>query len=149
MENEIESLKKSIWKEISNVLNPRFDIGEFSNEFLHNEDIPRIRMKHLEAELGKLAHNAYIATKVTFTVEIERLADHFGVDPRPVMETVWRDRRVMNSAHLTPRLGGFAGKCVPKDTAALARLDPDPESLLHSLSKRGSDEIYSERMKEQ
>ena len=42
MENEIESLKKSIWKEISNVLNPRFDIGEFSNEFLHNEDIPRI-----------------------------------------------------------------------------------------------------------
>ena len=42
MENEIESLKKSIWKEISNVLNPRFDIGEFSNELLHNEDIPRI-----------------------------------------------------------------------------------------------------------
>ena len=42
MDNEIESLKKSIWKEISNVLNPRFDIGEFSNEFLHNEDIPRI-----------------------------------------------------------------------------------------------------------
>ena len=38
MDNEIESLKKSIWKEISNVLNPRFDIGEFSNEFLHNED---------------------------------------------------------------------------------------------------------------
>lgn len=114
-----------------------------------NEDIPRIRMKHLEAELGKLAHNAYIATKVTFTVEIERLADHFGVDPRPVMETVWRDRRVMNPDHLTPRLGGFAGKCVPKDTAALAKLDPDPESLLHSLSKRGSDEIYCERMKEQ
>ena len=100
-----------------------------------SEDIPRIRMKHLEARLGKLAHNAYIATKrFTFTVEIERLADHFGVDPRPVMETVWRDRQVMNSTHLTPRLGGFAGKCVPKDTAALN--DPDPESLLHSLSKR-------------
>ena len=112
-----------------------------------DEDIPRIRMLHLEAELGKLAHNAYIATKVTFTVEIERLADLLGVDPEPVMETVWRDRRVMNPAHLTPRLGGFAGKCVPKDTAALARLDPDSESLLHSLSKRGSDKMYRERMK--
>ena len=112
-----------------------------------DEDIPRIRMLHLEAELGKLAHNAYIATKVSFTVEIERLADLLGVDPEPVMETVWRDRRVMNPAHLTPRLGGFAGKCVPKDTAALARLDPDSESLLHSLSKRGSDEMYRKRMK--
>jgi|GEM_PF-706258 len=113
-----------------------------------DEDIPKIRMQHLEAELGKLAHNAYIATKVTFTVEIERLADLFGVDPGPVMETVWRDRRVMNPAHLTPRLGGFAGKCVPKDTAALANLDSDSESLLHSLSKRGSDEVYRERMKD-
>jgi UDPglucose 6-dehydrogenase len=113
-----------------------------------DEDIPKIRMKHLEAELGKLAHNAYIATKVTFTVEIERLADLFGVDPGPVMETVWRDRRVMNPAHLTPRLGGFAGKCVPKDTAALAKVDSDPESLLHLLSKRGSDKVYHERMKD-
>ena len=113
-----------------------------------DESIPRIRMKHLEAELGKLAHNAYIAAKVTFTVEIERIADLFGVDSEPIMETVWRDRRVMNPAHLTPRLGGFTGKCVPKDTAALANLDPDKESLLHMLSKRGSDEVYRKRMKD-
>ena len=111
-----------------------------------DESVPRIRMKHLEAELGKLAHNAYIATKVTFTMEIERIADLFGVDPGPIMETVWRDRRVMNPAHLTPRLGGFAGKCVPKDTAALANLDPDKESLLHMLPKRGSDDVYRKRM---
>lgn len=111
------------------------------------EEVPRIRMEHLEAELGKLAHNAYIATKVTFTVEIERLAHHFGVDPDPVMETVWRDRRVNNPAHLTPKKGGFAGKCVPKDTAALAQLDPDGESILHMLSRRGSEEAHRERMK--
>ena len=110
------------------------------------EEVPRVRMEHLEAELGKLAHNTYIATKVTFTVEIERLAHHFGVDPVPVMETVWRDRRVNNPAHLTPMKGGFAGKCVPKDTAALAQLDPDTESILHMLSKRGSDEAHRERM---
>lgn len=64
------------------------------------------------------------------------------------METVWRDRRVMNPAHLTPRLGGFTGKCVPKDTAALANLDSDKESLLHMLPKRGSDEVYRKRMKD-
>ncbi len=110
------------------------------------EEVPRIRMEHLEAELGKLAHNAYIATKVTFTVEIERLANQLGADPGPVMETVWRDRRVNNPAHLTPKKGGFAGKCVPKDTAALAQLDLDKESILHMLSKRGSDEAHRERM---
>lgn len=108
-------------------------------------DVPRLRMSHLEAELGKLAHNAYIATKVTFTVEIERLAKTFGADPIPIMETVWRDRRVLNPAHLTPNKGGFAGKCVPKDTAALAQLDPDPDSLLHHLLPRGSDEAHRER----
>ena len=85
--------------------------------------VPRMPMKYMEAEIGKLAHNAYIATKVTFTCEIERLCLLHDVDPHPVMETVWRDRRVLNSAHLTPGLGGFDGKCVPKDTEALVSID--------------------------
>jgi len=102
-----------------------------------SKDIPRIRMTHLEAELGKLAHNAYIATKVTFTCEIERIATEYGVNPYPIMETVWTDRRVANPAHLTPGLGGFDGKCVPKDTAALAFVDNDPNSLLKILKDRG------------
>jgi UDPglucose 6-dehydrogenase len=85
--------------------------------------VPRMPMKHMEAEIGKLAHNAYIATKVTFTCEMERLCLLHDVDPHPVMETVWRDRRVLNPAHLTPGLGGFDGKCVPKDTEALASID--------------------------
>ena len=102
------------------------------------KDTPRIRMKHLEAELGKLAHNAYIATKVTFTCEIERICHSKGANPIPVMETVWTDRRVSNPAHLTPGLGGFDGKCVPKDTLALATADKDPDSLLKILHSRGS-----------
>lgn len=107
--------------------------------------IPRLRMEHLEAELGKLAHNAYIATKVTFTCEIERIATEFGVDPYPVMESVWTDRRVRNSAHLTPGLGGFGGKCVPKDTAALSSVDKDPDSILRILEERGSKKAVERR----
>ena len=109
------------------------------------DSIPRLRMNHLEAELGKLAHNAYIATKVTFTCEIERIAKEFGVDPYPVMESVWTDRRVRNSAHLTPGLGGFDGKCVPKDTAALSSVDSDPNSILKILEDRGSKEAVDLR----
>ena len=106
-------------------------------EWVH-EGIPRIRMSHMEAELGKLAHNAYIATKVTFTCEVERLSIDHGADPLKVMETVWTDRRVSNPSHLTPGLGGFDGKCVPKDTSALAAVDKDPGSLLKILHSRGS-----------
>ena len=106
------------------------------------EDIPRMKMSFLEAEIGKLAHNAYIATKVTFTCEVERICNSIGANSANVMEVVWRDRRVGNSAHLTPGLGGFSGKCVPKDTSALATIDKDQSSLLHQLIERGShDEI--------
>lgn len=109
-------------------------------------NVPRIPMSNIDAELGKLAHNAFIATKVTFTCEIERISKHFGANPELVMETVWRDRRIRNPSHLTPNLGGYGGKCVPKDTASLASIDPDPESLLHHLKQRGSAESHKSRM---
>jgi UDPglucose 6-dehydrogenase len=105
-----------------------------------DSDVPRMAMKHKEAEIGKLAHNAYIATKVTFTCEIERLCLLHDVNPHPVMETVWRDRRVLNQAHLTPGLGGFDGKCVPKDTEALASIDDRDGGLLQHVLKIGTKE---------
>lgn len=111
-------------------------------------EIPRIRMKHIEAELGKLAHNAYIATKVTFTCEMERICLSLGANPHLVMETVWSDRRIQNAAHLTPGLGGFAGKCVPKDTSALAKVDSDPHSLLKTLEERGGYDNVAKRLAE-
>ncbi len=109
-------------------------------------DIPRIKMSHLEAEFGKLAHNTYIATKVTFTCEIERICTINSIDASKVMEVVWRDRRVNNPAHLTPYLGGFGGKCVPKDTLALAMEDPDLNSILHKLYERGEFSVVKERL---
>lgn len=110
------------------------------------DTVPRIRMSNLEAEFGKLAHNAYIATKVTFTCEIERLCTINAIDAEKVMQVVWSDRRVNNPAHLTPYLGGFSGKCVPKDTKALASIDPDLASLLHSLHERGGAENVRKRL---
>jgi len=109
-------------------------------------ETPRIKMSHLEAEFGKLAHNAYIATKVTFTCEIERLCKINSIDAKKVMEVVWRDRRVNNPAHLTPYLGGYRGKCVPKDTRALANEDPDSNSILHKIHERGEFERVKERL---
>ena len=109
------------------------------------KSIPRLAMTCLEAEIGKLAHNSYIATKVTFTCEVERLCRTFDADPQPVMEVVWRDRRVLNPAHLTPGLGGFDGKCIPKDTRALQSLDVDTP-LLDTVCETGSNTAVRKKM---
>ena len=104
-----------------------------------DDSVPRLVMSFEEAELGKLAHNAYIATKVTFTCEIERICGDLDVEARPVMEVVWSDRRVGSSAHLVPGLGGFSGRCVPKDTRELRANDgaPDSASLLQFVLDHG------------
>ncbi len=81
--------------------------------------IPRIKMDWKSAEIGKLAHNAYIAVKVSFTNEIESISRTHGAEPMDVMRVVWTDRRIGSSDHLTPGLGGYGGKCVPKDTLEL------------------------------
>lgn len=78
-----------------------------------------IKMDFKSAEVGKLAHNSLIATKVSFTNEMENICRAVGADPMDVMKTVWTDRRVQCSAHLTPRLGPYGGKCVVKDTNEL------------------------------
>lgn len=71
------------------------------------------------AEVGKLAHNAFIATKVSFTNEIERIASDLGAKPEVVMDIVAADRRVASKEHLRPFRGPYGGKCVPKDTSEL------------------------------
>jgi UDPglucose 6-dehydrogenase len=83
------------------------------------ENAPRLLMTFREAELGKLAHNAYIATKVSFTNEIERTCEANGASAAQVMRVVTADRRVQSEEHLRPGLGPYGGSCVPKDTREL------------------------------
>lgn len=78
-----------------------------------------LRMDHRSAEIGKLAHNAFIATKVSFTNEIETICYENNGTPESVMSVIWADRRVCSNAHLRPGLGSYDGKCVPKDTNEL------------------------------
>lgn len=84
-----------------------------------NSRVPVLHMSHISAEIGKLAHNAYIATKVSFTNEMEKICSESGADVFDVMSTIWADRRVHSQEHLTPYLGPYMGKCVPKDTKEL------------------------------
>ena len=111
-----------------------------------DDSIPRIVMPCVDAEIAKLAHNAYIATKVTFTCEIERLCILHNANSTKIMNSIWVDRRIGNKAHLVPGLGGYDGKCVPKDTFALAKFDSDSNSLLHTVKMRGPAEIMKRKL---
>ncbi|MDD4254431.1 MAG: hypothetical protein PHP59_03555 [Methanofollis sp.] len=84
-----------------------------------NDTVPVLRMSHIEAEIGKLAHNARIALLVSFTNEIEQISQDHGADPNRVMSVIHADRRVQSQEHLRPGLGPYGGKCVPKDTREL------------------------------
>ena len=91
---------------------------------------PLLRTSPTTAELGKYASNALLATLISYSNEIARIAETLpGVDVENVLEVVRRDRR------LTPRIDGrlvapgilaflkagcgFGGSCLPKDLAAL------------------------------
>ena len=64
------------------------------------DEAKMIKLTHQEAEVAKLAHNAYIATKVSFTNEVERISEDLGVNPENVMRVIWADRRVRSKEHL-------------------------------------------------
>jgi len=91
------------------------DIDEVLSYFSWVENAVIIKTDFKTAELGKLAHNSYIATKVSFTNEMENISHSCGANPLDVMKIVSTDRRVMCSEHLTPGMGPYGGKCVLKD----------------------------------
>ncbi len=70
------------------------------------------------AELGKYAHNAFFATKVSFANQMRLIAKEMNIDPTDIMNIVTADFR-NTEYHLDPTKGPYGGKCLPKDLASL------------------------------
>lgn len=83
------------------------------------------------AELGKYAHNAFFATKVSFANQMKMYAEEMDIDPSHVMEIVTADYR-NTEYHMDPFMGPFGGKCLPKDLASLMYVGDD-YSIPHPL----------------
>lgn len=92
---------------------------------------------YLTAEIGKEAHNAFFATKVSFANQMRLICEQEGADVETVQDIVTADHRNTNS-HMDPLLGAFGGKCLPKDTKALTlygeRLGAPTDQLRATLS---------------
>jgi len=78
-------------------------------------------MSSTEAELVKYAENAFFALKVTFANKLRNICEIAGLNYHVVREGWLDDPRVgpMHTAAFKDARG-FSGKCLPKDTAALA-----------------------------
>jgi len=82
-------------------------------------DAPMLVVNYQEAELLKLACNAYHALKIDFANEIGALAQHFNADPTRVMSAFVLDTKLnVSSAYLRPGFA-FGGSCLPKDVRSL------------------------------
>ena len=81
---------------------------------------PCRRMSFENAELTKIALNAYVTTKITFANMLADLCERIpGGDVDIVSDALGLDKRIGRS-YLTGGLG-FGGPCFPRDNLALAR----------------------------
>ncbi|GGM57538.1 UDP-glucose 6-dehydrogenase [Longimycelium tulufanense] len=81
---------------------------------------PTVLTDAASAEMVKYAANCFLAMKLSYVNAVAELCERLGANVTDVTEGIGYDRRI-GQAFLQPG-PGWGGSCLPKDTAALARV---------------------------
>jgi UDPglucose 6-dehydrogenase len=108
-----------------------------------------IRTTPAAAEMAKCTSNALLATLISFSNEVARIAEKVpGIDVEEVLDIIHKDRRLSPVveghristeilSYLKPGCG-FGGSCLPKDLSALVHFASsvgEPTSLLQAVQE--------------
>jgi UDPglucose 6-dehydrogenase len=118
-------------------------------ELYSHLDAPIIHTSPPAAELAKCTSNALLATLISFSNQIARIAERVrGVDVEDVLEIIHKDRRfspLVERERIAPGIlaylksgCGFGGSCLPKDLNALIRFAShvgEPASMLEAVKE--------------
>ena len=90
----------------------------------------QVVLNYQEAELLKIACNAYHALKIDFANEIGTVARYVNADPARVMRAFAKDTKLnISAAYLRPGFP-FGGSCLPKDVRSLKHVAAQQELQL-------------------
>lgn len=82
-----------------------------------NSEVYKVSIE--EAEILKLANNAFHATKITFANEVGRICEKHNINGSKVMEMVVADKQLnISEVYLKPGFA-FGGSCLPKDLRSI------------------------------
>jgi UDPglucose 6-dehydrogenase len=93
------------------------EIAKLIRQLHEGVDGPIVEMDIPSAEMVKLAANALLATKISFTNEIATICEATGADVEHVVHAVGLDHR-LGPHYMKPGVG-WGGSCFPKDSRAL------------------------------
>jgi UDPglucose 6-dehydrogenase len=93
--------------------------------------VPIVKTSHETAELIKYAANGYLAVKLSFVNEIQRISESFGANSLDLFFALGLDSRI-GPKHLNPG-PGWGGSCLPKDTQSLLSAAMSKGVELHTL----------------
>ena len=98
----------------------------------HDNDPPKKILTLEEAEVAKVALNAYIVSKITFANFLGQLCDGMeNVDVHNITQTIGLDKRI--SPYFFGYGTPYGGTCFPRDTSAFIKFAKDRKKIAKNL----------------